>query len=306
MPIKVPADLPAVSILENENIFVMDENRALSQDIRPLRIAILNLMPTKIVTETQLIRLLSNTPLQIELTLLYPSTAHKPKHTPEEHMHLFYTSFNDVKKEKFDGLIITGAPVENLDFSEVGYWDELCRIMEWSKTNVYSTLHICWAAQAALYYHYGIPKHPLDKKMFGIFRHTLNDPSHPIVRGFDEIFNAPHSRHTEIDSDLVRKNENLEILAESDMSGIFLVADKSNRQFFVTGHLEYDFDTLSKEYYRDIDRGLDIQIPYNYFPEDDPRKKPLNTWKSHAHLLFSNWINYCVYQLTPYDINEIK
>ncbi len=306
MPIKVPADLPAVGILENENIFVMDENRALSQDIRPLRIAILNLMPTKIVTETQLIRLLSNTPLQVELTLLYPSTAHKPKHTPEEHMHLFYTNCDDVRKEKFDGLIITGAPVENLDFSEVGYWDELMKIMEWSKTHVYSTLHICWAAQAALYYHYGIPKYPLGQKMFGIFPHTLNNPSHPLLRGFDEVFNAPHSRHTDIDADMVRNNPNLEVLAESDMSGIFLIADKNNRRFFATGHLEYDFDTLSKEYFRDVNKGLDIQVPYNYFPGDNPENKPLNTWKSHAHLLFSNWLNYCVYQMTPYDINEIK
>ena len=306
MPIKVPASLPAVSILENENIFVMDENRALSQDIRPLKIAILNLMPTKIVTETQLIRLLSNTPLQVELTLLYPSTAHKPKHTPEEHMHLFYTSCGEVVNEKYDGLIITGAPVENLDFSDVGYWDELTKIMEWSKTHIYSTLHICWAAQAALFYHYGIPKHPLERKMFGIFSHTLNNPEHPLVRGFSEMFFAPHSRQTDIDADMVRSNENLEVLAESDMSGIFLIADKNNRRFFATGHLEYDYDTLSKEYFRDVDKGLDIQVPYNYFPQDDPTKKPFNTWKSHAHLLFANWLNYCVYQMTPYDINEIK
>ena len=306
MPIKVPADLPAVGILENENIFVMDENRALSQDIRPLKIAILNLMPTKIITETQLIRLLSNTPLQIELTLLYPSTAHKPKHTPEEHMHLFYTNWEDVKDKRFDGLIITGAPVENLDFSNVNYWDEFKKIMEWSNTNVFSTLHICWAAQAALFYHYGIPKHPLDQKMFGIFPHTLNNPSHPLLRGFDEVFNAPHSRHTDIDSDMVKKHPSLEVLAESDMSGIFLIADKNNRKFYATGHLEYDYDTLSKEYFRDVNKGLDIQIPYNYFPENNPENKPLNTWKSHAHLLFSNWLNYCVYQMTPYDINEIK
>lgn len=306
MPIKVPSGLPAVGILENENIFVMDENRALSQDIRPLKIAVLNLMPTKIVTETQLIRLLSNTSLQIELTLLYPSTAHKPKHTPEEHMDHFYTSCADVMDEKFDGLIITGAPVENLDFPEVGYWEELCKIMEWSKTHVYSTLHICWAAQAALYYHYGIPKHTMPQKMFGIFPHTINNPAHPLLRGFDEVFNAPHSRHTDIDADLVRNNENLEVLAESDKAGLFLIADKSMRRFFATGHLEYDYDTLSKEYFRDVNKGLDIQVPYNYFPGDDPTKKPLNTWRSHAHLLFANWLNYCVYQLTPYDINEIK
>ena len=306
MPIKVPADLPAVGILENENIFVMDENRADHQDIRPLKIAILNLMPTKIVTETQLIRLLSNTSLQVELTLLYPSTAHKPKHTPEEHMHHFYTSCADVMNEKFDGLIITGAPVENLDFSEVGYWDELCKIMEWSKTHVYSTLHSCWAAQAALYYHYGIPKHSMPQKMFGIFPHTLKNPEHPLLRGFDEVFNAPHSRHTDIDAELVKKNENLEVLADSEKAGLFLIADKNMRRFFATGHLEYDYDTLSKEYFRDVNKGLDIQVPYNYFPGDDPEKRPLNTWRSHAHLLFANWLNYCVYQLTPYDINEIN
>lgn len=306
MPIKVQSGLPAIEILENENIFVMDENRAIHQDIRPLKIAILNLMPTKIVTETQLIRLLSNTSLQVELTLLYPSTAHKPKHTSEEHMHHFYTSCADVMNEKFDGLIITGAPVENLDFSEVGYWDELCKIMEWSKTHVYSTLHICWAAQAALYYHYGIPKHPLPQKMFGIFPHTINNPSHPLLRGFDEVFNAPHSRHTDIDAELVRNNKDLEVLAESDKSGLFLIADKSMRRFFATGHLEYDYDTLSKEYFRDVNKGLDIHVPYNYFPNDDPAKRPLNTWRSHAHLLFANWLNYCVYQLTPYDLNEIK
>ena len=306
MPIKVPSGLPAIGILENENIFVMDEKRAVHQDIRPLKIAILNLMPTKIITETQLIRLLSNTSLQVELTLLYPSTAHKPKHTPEEHMHHFYTGCADVMNEKFDGLIITGAPVENLDFSEVGYWNELCRFMEWSRTNVYSTLHICWAAQAALYYHYGIPKHTMTQKMFGIFPHTINNPAHPLLRGFDEVFNAPHSRHTDIDAEMVRKNGELEVLAESDKAGLFLIADKSMRRFFVTGHLEYDYDTLSKEYFRDAGKGLDIQIPYNYFPEDDPAKKPLNTWKSHAHLLFANWLNYCVYQLTPYDINEIN
>ncbi len=306
MPIKVPADLPAVSILENENIFVMDENRALHQDIRPLKIAILNLMPTKIVTETQLIRLLSNTSLQVELTLLYPSTAHRPKHTPHEHMVHFYTNFSDVKSQKFDGLIITGAPVENLDFDKVDYWDELCDIMEWSKTNVFSTLHICWAAQAALYHHYGITKHNIPAKMFGIFPHTINNPAHPLLRGFDEVFNAPHSRHTDIDSDAVRKEDRLEVLAESDKAGIFLIADKSMRRFFATGHLEYDFDTLSNEYFRDKNKGLEIDVPYNYFPDDDPTKKPLNTWRSHAHLLFSNWLNYCVYQLTPYDINEIK
>ncbi len=306
MPIKVPEALPAVSILENENIFVMDENRAVHQDIRPLKIAVLNLMPTKIVTETQLIRLLSNTSLQVELTLLYPSTAHKPKHTPEEHMDHFYTSFEDVKNKKFDGLIITGAPVENLDFSEVGYWNELCEIMEWSKTNVFSTINICWAAQAALYYYYGIPKHNMPEKVFGIFKHKLNNPSHPILRGFDEVFNAPHSRHTDIDAELVRKNPNLEVLAESDIAGLFLIADKSKRRFFITGHLEYDFDTLSKEYFRDVNKGLEIAVPYNYFPNDNPEERPLNTWKSHAHLLFANWLNYCVYQMTPYDINEIK
>lgn len=306
MPIKVPGALPAVSILENENIFVMDEARAMTQDIRPIKIAILNLMPTKIVTETQLIRLLSNTSLQIELTLIYPSTAHRPTHTPKEHMEHFYTGFDEIKDQKFDGLIITGAPVENLEFNEVTYWNELAEIMEWSKTHVFSTFHICWAAQAALFYHYGVTKHSLPKKMFGIYRHTRLSTRHPLLRGFDDVFNAPHSRHTGIDEDAVMRCPELEILARSEEAGAFLIGDRSMRRFFVTGHPEYDFDTLSKEYFRDVEKGLAIDVPYNYFPDNDPNKRPLVTWKSHAHLMFANWLNYCVYQLTPYDINEIK
>ena len=306
MPIKVPGNLPAVSTLENENIFVMDEYRATHQDIRPLRIAVINLMPTKIVTETQLVRLLSNTSLQVELTLIYPDSAQTPKNTPQEHMELFYKGFSEVKNQKFDGLIITGAPVENLDFSEVNYWDELCEIMEWSKKNVYSTLHICWAAQAALFFHYGIEKKTLPKKAFGIFRHRVLDPVHPLLRGFDEEFSAPHSRHTCLDEEQLNKERRLRILAMSDEVGPLIIADNDMRRFYVTGHLEYDFDTLSKEYFRDVEKGLDIDVPKNYFPDNDPSKLPLNLWRGHAHLLFSNWLNHCVYQLTPYDINEIK
>ncbi len=305
MPIKIPEGLPAAGILENENIFVMNELRAIKQDIRPLRIAILNLMPTKIVTETQLIRLLSNTPLQIELTLLQ-TASHVSKNTPAEHMAAFYKCFDDVCNSNFDGLIITGAPVEELPFEGVDYWPELCRVMEWSKTHVFSTLHICWAAQAALYYHYGVPKYKLDRKLFGVYSHTVNVPEHPLVRGFDEIFLAPHSRHTECRTSDIEMEKRLQILADSEQAGAFIIAAKDRNMFFVTGHAEYDNDTLSKEYFRDREKGLDIQIPYNYFPENDCTKRPPNKWRGHAHLLFSNWLNYFVYQLTPYDISEIK
>lgn len=305
MPIKIPEGLPAAGILENENIFVMNELRAIKQDIRPLRIAILNLMPTKIVTETQLIRLLSNTPLQIELTLLQ-TASHVSKNTPAEHMAAFYKCFDDVCNSNFDGLIITGAPVEELPFEGVDYWPELCRVMEWSKTHVFSTLHICWAAQAALYYHYGVPKYKLDRKLFGVYSHTVNVPEHPLVRGFDEIFLAPHSRHTECRTSDIEMEKRLQILADSEQAGAFIIAAKDRNMFFVTGHAEYDNDTLSKEYFRDREKGLDIQIPYNYFPENDCTKRPPNKWRGHAHLLFSNWLNYSVYQLTPYDISEIK
>lgn len=270
MPIRIPTGLPARETLEGENIFVMNEFRASHQDIRPLKIAVLNLMPTKITTETQLIRLLSNSSLQIELTLLQTAT-HRSTHTSAEHMESFYKNFDDIKNENFDGLIITGAPVENLDFGEVNYWDELCGIMEWSKTHVFSTLHICWAAQAGLYYHFGIPKHPLDHKMFGVFRHYVLNPKHPIVRGFDEEFLAPHSRHTEVREEDIAKVPELELIAKSDIAGPYIIAARNSRMLFVTGHSEYDFDTLSKEYFRDRDKGLDIALPYNYFPGMIPK-----------------------------------
>lgn len=304
MPIRIPTGLPARETLEGENIFVMNEFRASHQDIRPLKIAVLNLMPTKITTETQLIRLLSNSSLQIELTLLQTAT-HRSTHTSAEHMESFYKNFDEVKNDNFDGLIITGAPVENLDFGEVNYWDELCGIMEWSKTHVFSTLHICWAAQAGLYYHFGIPKHPLDHKMFGVFRHYVLNPKHPIVRGFDEEFLAPHSRHTEVREEDIAKVPELELIAKSDIAGPYIIAARNSRMLFVTGHSEYDFDTLSKEYFRDRDKGLDIALPYNYFPGDDPEKRPPNLWRGHANLLFSNWLNYFVYQNTPYDLSEL-
>lgn len=305
MPIKIPAGLPAFETLENENIFMMSDFRAEHQDIRPLKIAVLNLMPTKITTETQLIRLLSNSSLQIEFTLLQTAT-HRSKHTPAEHMEAFYKNFDDIRNENFDGLIITGAPVENLDFEEVNYWHELCDIMEWSKTHVFSTLHICWAAQAGLYYHYGVQKHPLDSKMFGIFKHYALNPNHPIVRGFDEYFSAPHSRHTGIAEEEIAKIEDLSLVAKSDEAGPYIIAAKNSRMLFVTGHSEYDFDTLAKEYFRDRDKGLDIQIPKNYFPDDNPDNRPPNVWRGHANLLFSNWLNYFVYQNTPYDLSDLS
>ena len=304
MPIKIPSGLPAGEILSRENIFVMDEHRAVTQDIRPLRLAILNLMPTKITTETQIIRLLSNTPLQIELTLLQ-TASHASTHTAEAHMTAFYRTFDDVRNERFDGLIITGAPVENLDFTDVDYWDELCAIMAWSKTNVYSTLHICWAAQAGLWYHYGIPKYSLPEKMFGVFAHDTLQPSHPLVRGFDETFSAPHSRHTEVRRADIEKCPKVEILAESAEAGVYIVASRKRRLFFVTGHSEYDAGTLAAEYHRDVERGLPIALPRHYFPNDDPTLPPRNTWRGHAHLLFSNWLNYFVYQATPYDLTSI-
>ena len=305
MPIKIPAGLPAGQTLENENIFVMSDFRAEHQDIRPLKIAVLNLMPTKITTETQLIRLLSNSSLQIELTLLRTAT-HASRHTPEEHMEAFYKNFDDIKSERFDGLIITGAPVENLDFHEVNYWDELCRIMEWSRTHVFSTLHICWAAQAGLKFHYGVPKYQLPKKMFGVYEHYPVDAKHPIVRGFDERFFAPHSRHTEVRAEDIAKVPELEIVAESRIAGPYIIAARDTRMLFVTGHSEYDSDTLAREYFRDRDKGLEIEVPYNYFPDDDPSKRPPNVWRGHANLLFSNWLNYFVYQNTPYDLGELS
>ncbi|GHU37140.1 homoserine O-succinyltransferase [Clostridia bacterium] len=300
MPIKIPDGLPAAEILSRENIFVMNSARADKQDIRPLKIALLNLMPTKVITETQLIRLLSNSALQIELTLLYTST-YTSKNTPQGHLSAFYKPFPHVKDERYDGLIITGAPVETMSFEEVSYWSELCEILEWAKTNVYSSLHICWGAQAALYYYHGVNKYPLEKKMFGVFRHDVLNPAHELLRGFDEIFFAPHSRHTEVRREDIAGVPELELLTYSDEAGVHIVSDRKNRVFFVTGHSEYDRETLAGEYFRDVDKNLPIEIPKHYFPGDDPTMSPRHIWRSHAHLLFSNWLNYFVYQASPYD-----
>ncbi len=305
MPIRIPDKLPATHQLRSENIFVISETKAMHQDIRPLKIAIVNLMPTKITTETQLLRLLSNSPLQLEIDLV-KMNSHESKNTPNEHLAEFYTRFQDIKNSKYDGMIITGAPVENLDFEDVDYWDELKEIMEWSKTHVTSTLHICWAAQAGLYYHYGIPKYSLPKKCFGIFKHHVNRKTAKLVRGFDNEFYAPHSRHTAINSEDIDKVPELEILAESDEAGVYIVFSKGGRRIFVTGHSEYDATTLHEEYMRDLAKGKDINIPKNYYPNDDPTQPPLVRWRSHANLLFSNWLNYFVYQITPYDIESIK
>jgi homoserine O-succinyltransferase len=305
VPIKIPDNLPAYEILNNENIFVMSEDRAYHQDIRPLKIVLLNLMPTKIVTETQILRLIGNSPLQVEVVLLCPKT-HTPKNTSEEHLTTFYNNFDNIKRNKYDGLIITGAPVENLEFDEVTYWEELKEIMDWSLHNVFSTLHICWGAQAGLYHHFGIPKYPLEKKMFGIFRHTLNRKYVKLFRGFDDVFYVPHSRHTEVRRADIEKVPGLEILSESEESGIYVVASRGGRQIFVTGHSEYDPLTLKNEYDRDIGKGLKIEVPKNYFPGDDPSKEPLVRWRGHANLLFVNWLNYYVYQETPFDLEQIK
>lgn len=305
MPIKIQDKLPATQILRKENVFVMTEKRALRQEIRPLKLLLLNIMPTKIATETQLLRLLSNTPLQIEVDLLHMST-HVSKNTSEEHLKEFYKTFDEVRNGKYDGMIITGAPVEKLDFEDVDYWQELTDIMEWTKHNVTSTFHICWGAQAGLYYHYGVPKYHLDSKMFGIFEHKVLRKKSKLLRGFDDTFFAPHSRHTEIRREDVEKVEELQILAESDVAGLYIVASKDRKNIFVTGHSEYDADTLHKEYIRDLEANLPIDVPVNYYPDDDYRKPPKVTWRSHANLLFSNWLNYYVYQTTPYDLNEIK
>lgn len=304
MPIKIDNQLPARHSLELENIFVMSESRALTQDIRPLKILILNLMPTKTVTETQLLRLLSNSPLQIEVELLQTAT-HQSKNTSAEHMLKFYKVFDDVREEKFDGMIITGAPVEHLAFEEVDYWEELCMIMEWTKTNVYSTFHICWGAQAGLYYHYGIPKYPLAEKLFGIFPHHALDPYHPLMRGLDDIFYIPHSRHTEIRRSDIALVKDLQILSFSEQAGVHLVSDMECRNFYSTGHSEYDRETLSTEYFRDINRGLPIGIPFNYFPDNDPQRTPPMTWRTAGNMIFSNWLNYFVYQRTPYDLANL-
>ena len=307
MPIKVSDSLPAIEILNNENIFVITETRAMTQDIRPLEIAVLNLMPTKVETETQLLRVLGNTPLQINVQFINTKT-HISKNTSKSHIETFYKTFDDIKDSKFDGLIITGAPVEKMDFEEVDYWEELCQIMEWSKEKVTSTFHICWGAQAALYYHYGVPKIPMEEKVFGVFEHTVNpDKKHKILlRGFDDCFYAQHSRHTGVKKEDIEKVPALEILAESPEAGVYIITDKNERRFFITGHSEYDADTLQKEYIRDVNRGLDIKVPKNYFPDDDPTKEPVVRWRSHANLLYSNWLNYFVYQTTPYDIKTIK
>lgn len=305
MPIKIPDDLPAAGILEQENVFVMYENRAYSQDIRPLRILILNLMPNKIVTETQLLRLLSNTPLQVDVDLIYTAT-YCPRNTSTEYLTKFYETFDQVKERRYDGMIITGAPVEHLSFEEVAYWNELEEIMAWSKIHVYSTLHICWGAQAGLYYHYGIPKYDLPAKMFGVFPHCLSwTKPVKLFRGFDDVFYVPHSRHTEVRRSDIEKISQLRILSESKISGVYAVSDLTGRQIFLTGHSEYDPLILQYEYERDLERGLPIQLPVNYFPDDDPTKPPIVRWRSSAYLLFANWLNYYVYQETPYDLSQL-
>ena len=305
MPLRLPDRLPAIELLKKENIFVMDATRAHAQDIRPLRIAILNLMPLKITTETDLIRLLSNTPLQMEISFM-KLRSHTPKNTPIEHMMMFYKDFATLSKEKFDGMIITGAPVETLEYEDVSYWDEISQIFEWAKSHVTSTLYICWAAQAGLYYHYGIPKYPLAKKMFGIFPQYTLDSQLPIFRGFDDVFMMPHSRHTELRRADIVANSALTLIAESAESGVSMVMARGGREFFITGHLEYSPDTLDKEYRRDVALGRnDVDKPKNYYRDDDPANGPVVTWRAHANLLFSNWVNYYVYQETPYNIEEI-
>ena len=303
MPIKINDDLPARQILEDEHIFVMTEKRALTQDIRPLQIVILNLMPTKIETETQILRCLSNTPLQIEVTLLQTST-YTSKNISEEHMLAFYKTFDEIKNHRYDGLIITGAPVEMMDFEEVEYWEELCEIMEWSKTHVHSTFHICWGAQAGLYYHYGVPKYILDHKISGIFKHRMLNPKSRMVRGMDTYFNVPHSRHTTVLAKDIEKVPELKIIADSDEAGVYLVSNESGSQFFVMGHSEYDADTLNREYVRDLGKGMNPDIPKHYYPDDDPSKEPPLTWRSHGQWIYSNWLNYFVYQTTPYELED--
>lgn len=305
MPIKIPIELPAFQVLSNENIFIMNDERANTQDIRPLKIAILNLMPKKIVTENQLLRYLSNSPLQVEITLIQTKT-YISQNTPQEHLEKFYCYFEDIKDQKFDGLIITGAPVEQMEFEDVTYWKELKKIMEWSKTNVFSSLHICWASQAGLYYHYNIPKYDLKEKMFGVFSHTVNDEKADLTRGLSDIFYAPHSRHTEVKREDIEKVPDIEILSESEEAGIFIVASKDRRKVFITGHLEYDRNTLKDEYMRDLEKGDKIAIPKNYFKNDDPTQTPWQMWRGSANIVFGNWLNYCVYQNTPYDLNTLK
>lgn len=300
MPIRIQNDLPVKEILENENIFVMDENRAMHQDIRPLKVAILNLMPVKQDTELQLLRALSNTPLQIDVTFVMAS-GHVSQHTSASHLNKFYVTFDQIKDNKYDGLIITGAPLENITFEEVDYWEEMCEIMDWAEKNVTSTLHICWAAQAGFYHYYGIQKRQLSEKLFGIYEHKVQNRKEPLVRGFDDIFLAPHSRHTETPSEQIHACKELTILAESKEAGVFLAIAEGGKKVFLNGHPEYDRYTLDKEYHRDLDKGLPIHIPYNYYPNDDPSQKPLLQWRSHSNNIYSNWLNYYVYQSTPFE-----
>ena len=303
MPIRIPEDLPATSQLEAENIFVMTEHRAIHQDIRPLRVLLLNLMPTKIKTETQILRMLSNTPLQIQVELLQTAT-HVASNVSEQHLEQFYRTFDDVREQHYDGLIITGAPVERLEFADVDYWEELCAIMEWSNSHVHSTLHICWGAQAGIYYHYGVQKEEVPAKVFGVFAHRVVKPSSPLVRGFNDLFWAPHSRYTQVEAQAIAADPRLEIIAESDEAGIYIVKSTNSRHFFVFGHPEYDATTLADEYVRDQAKGMDTALPANYFPGNDPEAVPRNNWRSHAQLLYTNWLNYYVYQTTPYDITQ--
>jgi len=305
MPLRLPDQLPAIELLKQENIFVMNTTRAHAQDIRPLRIVILNLMPLKITTETDLIRLLSNTPLQIDVNFM-KLRSHTPKNTPVEHMMMFYRSFDELRHEKFDGMIITGAPVEMMPFEEVGYWQEIVDVFQWARTHVTSTLYICWAAQAGLYFHYGVPKYPLPTKMFGIFRQHVYDARLPIFRGFDDTFMMPQSRHTEVRMDDILANENLSLIADSEENGVSIVMARGGREFFIMGHLEYAPNTLDTEYRRDLGVRNDVEKPRNYYPDDDPKQPPLVTWRAHANLFYNNWINYYVYQETPYDINKIE
>lgn len=305
MPLRLPDRLPAIELLKHENIFVMGDERAHAQDIRPLRIVILNLMPLKITTETDLIRLLSNTPLQLDIQFM-KLQSHTPKNTPIEHMMMFYRAFEEMRNEKFDGMIITGAPVEQLDYEDVGYWREITEIFAWARTHVTSTLYICWAAQAGLYYHYGVPKYPLQKKMFGIFPQKALDTRLPIFRGFDDVFNMPHSRHTELHRDDILANPDLQLIAEGEESGVSIIMARGGREFFITGHLEYAPDTLDKEYRRDKDIRKDVDLPHNYYRNNNPKNGPLVSWRAHANLFYANWINYYVYQETPYNIDDIK
>jgi len=305
MPINIPSHLPAYKTLTDENVFVISSERAKKQDIRALKIAIVNLMPTKVETETQLLRLLSNTPLQVDITLIRTAT-YISKNASYQHMADFYKTYGDVKGEKFDALLITGAPVEKLPFEQVAYWDELCEIMNWSKTNAFSVMHICWGAQAGLYHHYGINKRELPKKLSGVFPHRCTVENHPLLKGFDEVFNVPHSRHTKVDEDAVKNCPDLEVLVYSEQSGAHIIADKSGRQIFITGHCEYDRDTLKTEYFRDLENGLNPDVPYNYFPDNDPKLPPRFTWGGHASLMYSNWLNFCVYQETPFNLENLS